>query len=292
MSNTTEEKAMVMTYGGSGSGKTTDCGYSFPNGLFIAARGALQSVRHTCGYSPATVEATTIDDATATLLSVTKQGGKYDAIIIDDFSFLAEQTMSVFEKKTSGFTLFKKLRDSIINFRNAARYANAHVVLNCWAQAPKTRGDGSYVRGGPMLSGNLPEQMPAMCDLVLQCAEDHGRQPWKGTYKCEFSSQYVMKDRFGLCYTMSPAPMNLGEILRTAGYEISRLSTLPWQEEVVEKFSRELEASQDIFGTANTLYGQLLQKGVDPKAARWTLRDALDRMTIRRALSTQNARFV
>ena len=287
-----QEKALVMIYGSSGSGKTTDCGYSFPNGLFIAARGALQSIRHTCGYEPATIEATTIDDATKTLTKVTQQGGKYDAIVIDDFSFLAEQTMAFWEKKTSGFTLFKKLRDSVLGFRNAARYANAHVVLNCWIQPPKTKNDGSYVRGGPMLSGKLPEQVPAMCDLVLQCSEDQGRQPWKGTYKCDYNSKYVMKDRFGLCYALSPAPMNLGEILRQAGYDISRLKSLPWQEEVVEKFSMELESSSDVYGKANELYAQLLSKGIDYRAAQWTLRDALDRMTIRRALSTQHARFV
>ena len=101
-----------------------------------------------------------------------------------------------------------------------------------------------------------------------------------------------MKDRFGLCYALSPAPMNLGEILRQAGYDISRLKSLPWQEEVVEKFSMELESSSDVYGKANELYAQLLSKGIDYRAAQWTLRDALDRMTIRRALSTQHARFV
>ena len=259
------------------------------SGKLFTGRDAVHKYLHEGGKSPVNLKNQIIYHCGPVVL---EKGGKYDAIVIDDFSFLAEQTMSSLEKRVSGFTLFKKLRDSVLNFRNAARYANAHVILNCWSQAPKTRADGSYVRGGPMLSGKLPEQMPAMCDLVLQCAEDQGRQPWKGTYKCEFSSQYVMKDRFGLCYSMSPAPMNLGEILRKAGYNISRLSNLSWQEEVVEKFSHDLEQAQDVFGTANTLYGQLLAKGIDHRAARWTLRDALDRMTIRRALSTQNARFV
>ena len=62
--------------------------------------------------------------------------------------------------------------------------------------------------------------------------------------------------------------------------------------ESTEKFSMELESSSDVYGKANELYAQLLSKGIDYRAAQWTLRDALDRMTIRRALSTQHARFV
>jgi hypothetical protein len=284
--------ALVLTYGPSGCGKTTDCGYSFPNALFIAARGALQSVTHTCGYSPAQIECKTIDDATKTLLDLQKKGGNYDAVVVDDFSFLAEQTMAVYEKKYSGFTLWGKLRDATLDFRNAARYSKCHVVLNCWEQAPKTRTDGSFVRGGPMLSGKLPEQMPAMCDLVLRSGEESMRRPWKGIYRCNYNSKYVMKDRFGVCYNLSPAPMNLGEILRSAGYTISRLKSLSWQEEAVEAFSTELENVADPYSKANELFGLLLAKGIDPKAAKWTLRDAMDRMVIRRTLHNTNARFV
>ena len=284
--------ALVLSYGPSGSGKTTDNVYSFPNGLYIATRGALLPAFHVCGYVPDSVEAATIDDATRKLKEATKSG-RYDAVIVDDFSFLAEQTMANYEKRYSGFKMWGALRDSTLAFRNAARHANCHVILNCWQKAPQTKPDGTFVRGGPLLSGKLPEQMPAMCDLVLQCGQDPMRKPWSGVYKCEHSTRYVMKDRFNICYTMSPAPMNMGEILRAAGFEISRHKSLPWQEDVVEQFSQQLDAAgHALYDTANTLFGQLVNAKIEPKAARWTLRDALDRVVIRRALLNNNSRFI
>jgi hypothetical protein len=284
--------ALCLTYGQSGSGKTTDCGYSFPNALFIATRGALQSIRHTCGYEPASVDVNTIEEATACLNEFKNKGGDYDAIVVDDFSFLAEQQIAKLERKFSGFTLWGKLRDITLEFRNAARYSNCHVILNCWEKAPKTKGDGSYVRGGPELSGKLPEQIPALCDLVLRCGHDMNRVPWSGVYKCEHSSQYVMKDRFGLCYSASPLPMNLGEILRLAGYEVSRHKSLPWQEEVVEDFCQKLTSSDNPVALSNTLFQSLTDKGIDATVARWTLRDSMDRMVLRRAVSNHNSTFI
>lgn len=283
--------ALVLTYGPSGSGKTTDSGFAFPNALFIASRGSLTSISSECGYEPKMVDAQTIDEATARLREASN---KVDAVVVDDYSFLAEQTFADYEKKYSGFKMWGALRDATLAFRNAARYAGCHVMLNCWEQAPKTRTDGSFLRGGPMLSGRLPEQMPAMCDLVLRCGHDSMRKPWTGTYKCEYSPRYVQKDRFGICYALSPAPMNLGEILRAAGYSISRRPDLPWQEEVVEQFSQELlsTSSSAFVKTANDLYGKLVSAGIDPIAARWTLRDAADRTVIRRALNNRNARFI
>ena len=107
-----KEPALVCTYGPSGSGKTTDLGYSFPNGVFMAARGALQPVRSLCGYEPHAVEAQIIDDATAFLekLAKTKDHG-YDAVLVDDFSFLAEQQFAVYDKRFSGFKIVIRHND-------------------------------------------------------------------------------------------------------------------------------------------------------------------------------------
>jgi hypothetical protein len=43
--------------------------------------------------------------------------------------------------------------------------------------------------------------------------------------------------------------------------------------------------------TANAVYADLLKNGVNPMHARWTLRDALDRTVIQRALAARNAVF-
>jgi len=287
------EPALVCTYGPSGSGKTTDLGYSFPNGVFIAARGAVQPVRSLCGYEPQVVEAQIIDDATKFLEKLSKtKDHPYDAVLVDDFSFLAEQQFAVYDKRFSGFTLWGKLRESAIAFRNAARYANVHVVLNCWEQPPKLKADGTRIRGGPMLSGKLPEQIPAMCDMVFRCGHEAMRRPWPGVYRCGYSTDYVMKDRFDIAPRLDPAPMNLGEILRAAGYQIRRHKDLGWQEEIVASLSASIIDGAPLAETVNSSYKTLVEAGISPAAARWTMRDAMDRAVILRALQATDDTFL
>jgi hypothetical protein len=288
---TPKEPAFICIYGRVGTGKTVACGYDFPNGLFLAVRGALTSIESTCGYRPAQVEVKDIADATKQVERFNQQGRKYDALVVDDFSWLAEQTVTKWQKKLSGFDVWRKVKDETLAFRKAARHARGHVVLNCWYKGPQTKNDGSYVRGGPDLPSKLPEQLPSMCDIVLQVGHDPLRKPWGGTYICQMDSTHVMKDRLAKCYKLSPCPMNLGEILRASDYKISRLKELPWQEEVVEQYSLILADSPNLFAKMNELYAQLLPKA-GAKAAAWTIRDAVDRMSIRKALTTTDAQYV
>ena len=280
--------AFICVYGPAGVGKSTDQGRAFPNGLFIAAPGALESIFGTWGYGVAHVPATDIEEATKI---VKANAGKFDAIVVDDFSFLAEQTFARLEKKHTGFKLWGALRDVTLDFRDAARYASMHVALSCWMQPPTTKQDGTRVRGGPMLSGKLPEQLPAMCDVVLQCGQEPMRKPWPTVYRCQPSVDYVMKDRFNIAPVCDPAPMNLGEILRAAGYALSRHPSVPWQEEVVAKFATTFTDPAKDAAVANEHFQKLLAAKIDPKMARLTVSDALDRAVIQRCLALRANTF-
>lgn len=59
-----KDPVLSLSYGPSGIGKTTDTGLSFPNALFIAAPGALQSIRNVAGYDPLVENASTLLDVT------------------------------------------------------------------------------------------------------------------------------------------------------------------------------------------------------------------------------------
>jgi hypothetical protein len=282
--------AFVCVYGRSGSGKTTDAGYSFPKGLFLAAPGALKPLPALCGYAPAQMEVRTMDEATAAITSARQQGG-YDSVIVDDFSFLAEMTFAAYERSYTGYKLFGQLRNAVLAFRNAARFAGLHVVVNCWERSPKLRDDGYRVRGGPDLTGKLPEQLPAMCDLVLRADTDPRRKGWQGIYRVNGGADYVGKDRDN--GTPSPAPMNLGEILRHNGYSVGRLPALEWQEDMVEKIAAALvegDAKDDV-ETLEKVYASLLASSIDFRHARWTVRDGWDRAQLRRASAERHATF-
>lgn len=273
---------------------TTDMGYSFPNALFLAAPGALNSVKTVCGYEPNRHFVSTIQEATQ-IIEVVGDSDKYNTVVIDDFSFMAEQTFAWLEAhKFTGYKLWGKLRDVTIDFRDKSRYCGVNVILNGWEQAPKKKDNGQYVKGGPMLSGRLPEQIPALCDLVLRAVPEPRREPWPGAYHCRLDPDWVMKDRFNIAYRVDPCPMNLAEILRASGVHIDRLHE--GQEEEVEA----LTAGDDpIFkgipaedrNQANEVYKALVSSGQSVTRARWTVRDALDRALIKRALEEANSSF-
>lgn len=286
-----QEPFVVLTYGPSGIGKTTDMGYSFPTALFVAAPGALNSIESVCGYRPARVEVATIEEAKNLVIEV-GNSDEYDTVVFDDFSFLAEQTFSALEKKYNGFKLWGRLRDDTLEFRNQSRYAGVNVVLNGWEQGPKVKPDGTRVRGGPQMSGRLPEQIPAMCDLVLRACHEPGRQPWPGVYRCSADPSYVMKDRFNIASVADPAPMNLAELLRASGRHIPRHPALgDVQEQQVEAIATSLAADPNNAEAVNTLFRALISNGTAPQAARWTMRDAVDRAVIRTALDGATLHF-
>ena len=289
---------VIMAYGKSGSGKTTDALYSFSNGLFIASRGALLPAQHVCGYKPAEVDCPTIQDATKMLKELASKGAQYDAVVVDDFSYLAEKTFAQIEEKykrsNNAFAKFGELSRVALEFRDVARHMNCHVVLNCWEKPPGTR-NGQAVKGGPMLTGKLTEAIPSLCDVVYRCGFEPMRKPWAGVYKCDAKTvPYIMKDRTHIGTQLQTLPMNLAEILRAADYDISRLKGLEWQEEFVETAAQQMleTGGTNDHQIANTLYRTLLDKGVDFRVARWTLRDAMDRAVIRRGLALARQQFI
>lgn len=289
----TGDPVVVCTFGVSGVGKTTDMGYSFPTALFLAAPGALNSIQSVCGYNPDRLSVSTIEEATAIIEKV-GNSKKYKTVVIDDFSFMAEQTFSALESspKYKGFALWGRMRDVALEFRDKSRFAGVNVVLNCWEAPPKQRENGQMVRGGPQLSGKLPEQIPALCDLVLRATHDKKRKPWGAVYRCAPDPSYVMKDRFHIAAQIDPSPMNLGELLRASGIEIDRHPEIKDQEATVQKIAENFTGKiADDANLANEIYTSLLAKGMPAAHAKWTLRDALDRAVIRKDLATKAQSF-
>jgi hypothetical protein len=275
--------AVAAIYGPSGVGKTTDLLYSFPNGHFIAPPGALKPAHNVVGFVPSSGEAASIMDATKAVAALAKANpNKFDAVIVDDFSLLAEFTIAQLEKKYTGFKLWGVLRDTVLEFRDTARHAGLHVVLTAHESTPRTV-NGVFVRGGPRLPGRLPEDVPTACDLVLRAAHEPTRRGWHASYRCTIDDpNWVSKDRHGVC--PDRAPMNTAEILRAAGYTIRRAPGLEWQEDLVEALATAVVAdgSQEkaLMAEAVEICGEYTD---NPLHVRWVMRDSLDRAALRRA---------
>ncbi len=273
--------AVVAIYGPGGLGKTTDNLYSFPTGLFIAPPGAVKPAEHVVGHIPDHVEAKSIADATKMLEAEGKKA-RYSAVVVDDFSLLAEQSISLLEKKYSGFKLWGALRDEVLDFRDTARRIGMHVVLTAHESTPKSS-NGVFIRGGPRLPGRLPEDVPTACDTVLRAQLDKNRRGWHGCYRCTPDDpNWITKDRHGV--TPDYAPMNIGEILRQAGFDIPRAPGLEWQEELVGALAKMMVDNPDQEGELVKEAIQIAgEKTTNPLHVRWVIRDALDRATLIRA---------
>ena len=283
---------VACVYGPSGVGKTVDTGYSFPNALFLAAPGGLQSIRSVCGFVPESEPAETLGDVLAVLQRL-KKTGSHRTVVVDDFSFTAQRTLASLEsQKLSGWRLWGKLKDLGLALRDESRFCGVNVVLSCWEQAPKTKPDGSRLRGGPQLPLNLPDQIPAMCDVVLRAVHEPGRKPWPTAYTCSSNPEYITKDRYHVASRLGSAPMNLGEILRWGGAYVERAAHLPDQEEQVAALSQWVVSNSPDPKAINEVFRSLVQNGSTSQEAAWTMRDALDRAVLHRMAEKSKTTFI
>lgn len=280
--------AVCLVYGAFGLGKSSDLIYSFPKALFIAQSGALKPAVNVVGWSPAQIDVLTIPEATKVLEAEAKSG-VYDTVVVDDFSLMADRTISVLEEKLKGFDLWRALRDKVLHFRDVARNCGMHVILSAHESIPKTK-DGIFTRGGVKLPGKLPDELPATCDLVVRMVPDKRRKGWHAVYRCTIDDpNYITRDRHGVTPDFSPA--NMAEILRLAGYTIQRPDELEWMTDVVAGGSAallELPATDKKYAAHEKeiikLVADTCAQFTDEKMyVRWVLRDVIDRTTLRRA---------
>lgn len=272
----------ITVYGPSKVGKSTATGAAGATGIFLAQGGGLLPLDKFLGldkvevYSPADVgEASKM---------VAKYGGKTPSIVVDDFSILVEQTVHQLEKKHSFGEMWRNLRSLVLGMRDAARKATeqgTHVIFNCHESPPRTS-SGKFVRGGPSLPGQLPEQFSAFSDVVARVVYDETATPWKFVFKTTSDSQYIGGDRLSIF--PDPSPMNLAEGLRASGYDVPRPKGMEWQESAVEKISQALlnGGANSWRDTLREASKPLLSKYPDAHV-RWALQDSLHRFVLKRS---------
>ena len=266
----------AVIYGPSKTGKSTATGAAGAGGLFIAQPGGLLPISNFLGLEG--IEYLCPKDVEEAAKLVSSNAGKQPTIVVDDFSLLVEQTVQQLEKKHSFGDMWRALRHQVLMMRDAARTATAkgtHVIFNCHETPPKTS-SGKYIRGGPKLPGQLPEQFSAFADIVARTQFDVTATPWKYVLRTGPDAEFVCGDRLDVF--PDPAPMNLAEALRCAGYDFPRPKGLEWQEKVVDQMSKALL-------DGNLLEWKPILKPVATKLQskyplphiRWAMQDALHR---------------
>lgn len=282
-----------LIYAPSKTGKTTDCLYSFTRALWFAAPGALKPSESVCGYAipdSNVIDAESIPYVEALIAKL--KPGKVDAVVVDDLSLLAERTVRHFVAlRYSGFDLWRAVRDAFLALRETARRKSLHVILNAHDQGPRMI-NNARMRGGPLLPGKAADDIPKACDFVLR-AQPIPRLDkavgWPVVYRCTPEDpDYVSGDRDNV--TADRSPMNIGEILRLAGYNLPRLAALPWQERMVENASKLFASVLTDDAACKRLNAEIIDGcmkkfGATEQHGIWTARDAYDRAVLRVGLS-------
>jgi len=282
--------------GDSDAGKTVDFGFSFPFAMWLADAGGLEPVRSLCGYDPRdqTVKgAETVDDLTAAIDMAIENG--YHTLIIDDASAKFQTSYTLHEASApvgnsgapDGYYAYQQLLADTMRFRARGRTAGIGVVMNFWLDRPKTNNKGKLKKGGPAIPGIAgKEALIVLLDLMLRCDKDPARQPWPGIYRRDpGDNSWLTKDRYSI--GVRELPMNVGEILRYAGFDLAESPWKParlydWQEEVVDAIAVEMwrSGSEGDASIGRAWVAKLAESGATASQIRWTLRDAVDRVTI------------
>lgn len=289
------EPSFVITYGPSGLGKSADS-------IWAGAGAGVFIVAHPDGVKPAVNvvgaplaasqirTAFSLSGAYAHLQAVVAEntaaaetgGLVWRIIVIDDLSMLVENELSTM--KASGqynarggfsFELWTSLMAQLVDFGNLARFAGVHVLANAHERDPAIDAKGVYHRGGPALpSMKMIKRLPHIASEVWKAEIDRDNALWPAVIRCEPDPSWVMKSRDGLRGT---APLNVGEWLRSNGYEIPRPVGLEWIEDWAGVIAQRLGEGADRRELTIKARDQLATLGHTPQHIYWAIRDGVHR---------------
>jgi len=270
-----------ITYGPSGCGKTLAMIRAFPDGLFLAPTGATKCAGY-LDVKPTTQAPSSVGEIINILRA--KNTGKFPAVIVDDFSIIADAELQQCKAKYKGWAAFDQFNQRVYELRDAAREAGVPVVFTMHQQAPKevSNEHGSRsIPGAPLIPGwQLPEKLPAMADFVARVVyTGESLGSWPYVYQTGPDPSYVTKDRLGI----SPAtfPLNLRVLLLEAGYDLPRPKDLQWMDKIVTGLTPKLqpilqEKNKEELQQLLTLIFKQLDGKYSQSHIRWALMDAID----------------
>lgn len=267
-----------------GVGKTTLFAFAFPRALWIAAPGALKPSVSAVGWAPLRVEeATTLGEVQAKAKAVLsgKNRGDYDAVVFDDFGAAVEATEAEMAHNfKDGRQLYKALGTKVKDTLKDLRDMDCAVGISThYREFKMATQDRPAEEAGVMLPGALALKVPSLTDVWLHMKHDMTRQPYPASLFCGLSERGT-RDRHHVCIDRNPP--NLGEILREAGYKLSRPPGCEWHEGAIEHLVSLMAANPGQDGAVlGAFAADVKSKGVPPWQVKWILTDALDRREIR-----------
>ena len=284
-----------MGYGPAKVGKTVATIRAFPNALFVAQPGAMLCANY-LEWEPKVVEVRGNQGFKHITDVVKKASGKVPAIVIDDFSLIADVELSTCKVQAQGFAAFDLFNQRTYQLIRACREAQSHVLITCHEQAPrevKKDQHSRYIKGCPLIQGwQMPEKLPALVDFCARVVYEKG-PGWPYRYNTGPDQNYVQGDR--LAVLPAKFPLNFREAMLAAGYDMPRPEALAWMDEHVERIA---ELLLEESGAKRPDYKKVMASAASslsdrsPRHVRWVLADAMDRMVLRQHQSNLVDSFI
>lgn len=305
------DPSFSIVYGELKVGKSLDAIAAFPDAVYVAAPGALAAAEAVLGLPPRKKE--DLQTFTAIRGYVESVPGSVD-IVIDDATLIADRSAIAFEEKgLSGWDIWDAVLRAALRLRDALRRRGGHCVMTCHSR-PAYVERGVRQKGCPSFQGQCARKIPAAADFLLRAEERPGlaapasadvgdmldaAQPrekgppqrgWPMVYRTGLHPDWLQGSRY---HIPDLVPMNLGEILRLAGFKIPRARGLEWQEPlVIALAARILEVGLEDDQKVSDAMARVLEAArkrfrASEAHAYWAVRDGYDRAVLRIAKNAQ-----
>jgi len=277
---------VVVNYGHSKYGKTTDLLYSFPNALYIGNIRGLRSAIDVVGWTPLLIkDSMDLGSITTEMRKIrTAKIKNITAVICDDLSLAAKRSQYKLEGSYSGWDLWRELENLFAALILIGTELGFDLGFSAHLREPKINAQGVVTTpGGPdMPTLKMSLELPKHCDLVLRSDPDPLRRPWPVSYSVGMTahSSWITGDRLGVCPPKSP--MNTAEILRAGGREIARAPGVEWIEAFVAAASATILGGAPDIAVLTEYATKLRERGKPDWQIAWFLRDTFDRVEIRK----------
>lgn len=273
-----------LTYSSPKRGKTLAMIRAFPGALFLALKGGLKCASW-LGLEQRQLNQMVADDVDQMIKIIRAAKAKYPAIVIDDATLQFDAEYARIKKKDSTWSGNDKFNKKIIELRDVCRDAPVHVFWTMHEQPPrevKKVGDnyGKLIPGTVLVPGwQLPEKLPAMVDFCARIVYDDSMIGWPLVYQTGPDEEFITGNR--LSNSPTRFPLNIGELLRQAGYDVPCLKGFEWMEPVSEQLATKLvDNPEEVGNTLREASAKLAEKIKNQRHIRWALQNGIDRANL------------
>lgn len=291
----TQDAPVVVNYGESGRGKSTDLVYTLAGGgLFLGMPGGLRVAASVVGVDVAKqiVQVSTMEEVPGYIQAAKAAG--FSGVGVDDASLLMANTFlqaqRQFAKVKGGavkgydFAMWTYLGNVLQNVVYSARVAGIPVVLNGHEQPAYIDANTgeNYLAGPDFGWKKLVKRTPHVADIAKRVVDRPFDAPgWDTRADCDNNAKAYMKDRYDVAPRTS-GPLNTAEHLREGGWVLPKPRGLEWIDEVAEHVAVGIIGGQAASAVTGPMAQHLQAQGVNPLHIRWALRDGVHRAEFRK----------